>query len=151
MLLAASHPDVFVSALRRRRVMWWSPRTTVAVILREIADPKTADLVCGYLRDRNWLARLHAVRALDRMGGEDAHRCIEKALRDREPYVRMVAIQAISRWDRGRAKALYKQALHPARGKALPPHVKREAEADLEDLEAGRVIPVTRPWRVGPF
>jgi HEAT repeat protein len=150
MLLATSHPDAFIAALRRRSVRSWSSRTTIAVILREIADPRTADLVCPYLRDRNWLARLHAVRALDRIGGDQAHRCIEKALRDGEPYVRVVAIQALSRWDPERAKKLYEQALNPGRGADLPPQFKREAEADLEDLRAGRPIPPERAWRLGP-
>lgn len=152
-LLTVGHPGVFIEEVRRHPVRWWGSRTTVAVILGQIGDVSSADILCRYSRDRQWLVRLHCARALGEFGDDRARRCIERLLNDEAWMVRVVATQAVSRWDSGRAIALYEEWLAERprllRRKAIDPAARREIDADLDDLRTGRPIPPTRPWRAG--
>ncbi|HVT75990.1 MAG TPA: HEAT repeat domain-containing protein, partial [Acidimicrobiales bacterium] len=151
-----AHPSVFIDAVRTHPVRSWGQRTTVAVILDQIGDPSSADILCAYVRDRHWLVRLHATRALGRLGDDRSRACIERVIRDDAWMVRAVATQAVAGWDAERAISLYECWLAERsrllrRTGQLDPVARREIEADLDDLRSGRTIPPVRPWRAGPL
>lgn len=152
-LMAKANRELFVQLIQHHDTSGWGQRTVIASLLAEIGDPQATFILCEYLSDPEWLVRSHAIRALDRTPGDDASRCIDCALDDAEPVVQVLAMQAVSRRNRARALTLYKRAVGGrfVRRPSLPPDLHREAKADFADLKAGRAIPATRPWRLGPL
>lgn len=130
--LARSYPQTYLREIEAKRIRLgrWSDPTDELVTLGHLDDPRAAALLRRYVRHRNWLARLHAVRGLAWRDDPESVAAVETALDD-EPIVRVEAVAGVARRDVERARALYRALLdHPR----LTPLLRQEVTTRIQQL-----------------
>src|SRR5262249_40604397 len=128
-VVAVAAPSAFMDAICCKEM-----NVALLSILGDVGDPRATAILCQHVADEDWLRRYNALRALGRRDDAAARPCIERALGDPHLVVRAAAIKAVSRWEAGRAVALYEELLE---AKGLTPLLRAEARAAIGDLRAG--------------
>src|SRR5262245_27781203 len=139
-VVAVAAPSAFMDAICGKEM-----NVALLSILGGVGDPRATAILCQHVADEDWLRRYNSVSALGRRDDAAARPCIERALGDPHLAVRAAAIKAVSRWEAGRAVALYEELLE---AKGLTPLLRAEARAAIGDLRAG--LPVREPWQRRP-
>ena len=139
-VVAAAAPSAFLDAIVGKEM-----NVGLLSILGAVDDPRATAILCQHVADEDWLRRYNSVSALGRRGDAAARPCVERALGDPHLVVRAAAIKAVSRWDPGRAVALYEELLE---ADGLTPLLRAEARGAIGDLRAG--LPVQEPWQRDP-
>lgn len=139
-VVAAAAPAAFMDAIAGQEM-----NVTLLSILGGVADPRATAILCQHVADSDWLRRYNSVSALGRRSDPAARPCIERALSDPHLVVRAAAAKAVSRWDVGRALALYEELLQTD---GLTPLLRAQTRAAIGDLRAG--LPVREPWQRDP-
>ena len=124
-VVACAHPSEFIDAIQRETIPY------PLAILGDIDDPRATGILCGHLDDENWLTRYNAIAALGRRSDDAAKLCAERCLADPHLVVRSKAIEAVSKWDSGRARQLYGELLA---ADGLTPLLRQIVESALRDL-----------------
>lgn len=131
-VVAAAEPAAYVDTIADR-----SLGVLELSVLGGVHDPRTAGILCRHLDADDWLVRLHAVRSLRRLGDEQGRPCIERALDDPDPSVRVEATRAMGTWDPVRAIDRC-EALLAENG--LAPGLRASVKGALADLRSGNPV-----------
>lgn len=112
--------------------------TSEIAFLAKIEDPRMVEFAAPLLDSDDWLERNWAVSALAQHAPEEARPLIERALSDPEEVVRAEAILGVSRWDRPRTAALYREQLGRP---GLTPLLTQSAEWSVTFLDVDQAVP----------